>query len=124
MGIRMLTVGLVVIALAGCGGGDSDSPESGAQTAVEDFVEALANKDFSLACGHFTPELKDQLGGDRCGAALTALAAEGTLTPDVEITDVRVAGNKAAVDATISSGQGPPAEHTLQLLESGGVWRI
>lgn len=122
--VDIAIVVVVVLLVTGGGGGGDSTPRSAARATVEEFVDDLGQKRFSDACGLLTDELRRQLGGNRCGEALTALAGEAGTPPTVEITDVRVAGNKAAIDAAIDTGSAVPAEHTLGLLEQAGVWRI
>jgi hypothetical protein len=116
-------VSLAVIALAGCGGNDSSTPESQAQATVEQFVGALSSQDATTACGLLTAQLQAQLGGAQCEQALGALAGQAT-APDVRVTDVRIAGNKAAVDTEKTADTGPASTQTWDLLEESGQWRI
>ena len=110
LAIAAVVAGVLVIT---GGGGSDDTPEAAVRGTVEDFVGALADQDYGAACGLLTEELRTQLGGAQCEQALVALAGQGATPPTVEITEVRVAGNKAAVDATISSGSAAPAQHSL-----------
>jgi hypothetical protein len=122
--IAIAAIVLGVVAITGGGGDGSDTPEAQVQATVDDFVNALGDQSFDTACGLLTADLRAQLGGVQCEQALVALAGQGATPPTVQITDVRIAGNKAAVDAQISSDSGSPVQHSLQLLEEDGQWRI
>jgi hypothetical protein len=116
-----LLASLAALALAaGCG--EEETPESGAQRAVEAFFAGIAGEDFESACAVVVPELLDALGGDDCAEGLGVVASG--IEPEYAITDVRVSGTKAAVDVELTGESGEVREDTIELVEDEGSWLI
>ena len=153
---RVATAGIVAAAvgLAACGGGDDDknsgvgSPKQegdrkGAETAVRDYLRALAAKNGERACSHFTPEYQRtvvdknkefarQHGADNCGELISAITAEAgpptfegqklnasTIDKLKLVATVRVGGEEQ--NATVTGAQGL---QRYELHTSGGKWLI
>jgi hypothetical protein len=153
---RVATAGIVAAAvgLAACGGGDDDknsgvgSPQQegdrkGAETAVRDYLRALAAKNGERACSHFTPEYQRtvvdknkefarQHGADNCGELISAITAEAgpptfegqklnasTIDKLKLVATVRVGGEEQ--NATVTGAQGL---QRYELHTSDGKWLI
>jgi ketosteroid isomerase-like protein len=120
---------LVAVGLgAGCGGGGG-SDEDQVREVVTAFVEAGKDRDAAEACSLLaTDQVKSVEGLGSGGSCTTVLAgifarAEDVDT-DLEIQDVRVSGDRATVDATITSAGGRPQAKSVLLVKEDGEWKI
>ncbi len=133
----LLVVGAVVVALAIANVGPfSDPPTEAdrARTALEDFFTAAHHKDYKTVCRFLTaPERSQieiraaQLAGNSTGCANVLDSPLGLVLArtEVEVTDVRVSGDLAAVDAKLRAPGVKRAQfRTYKLQEIGGKWRI
>jgi ketosteroid isomerase-like protein len=116
---------VAAVALAGCGPFGGESEEDKAGDAVTELVDARNAGDFARVCALIAEQ---QLGafekaGTTCQESLPRLAEGGTSTA-VRIDEVRVEGERATVDATVSRrGQGGRAQ-TILLVKEDGEWKV
>ncbi len=119
---------LAVLTIAGSGplaGEDTPTTEEAVTETVERFLGSLADQDYAAACELLTEEVRAQLRGGECAQVLAAVLGATTVgAPDVELTDIRISGNQAAVDALVTGESGESRESSLELLEDNGQWLI
>jgi hypothetical protein len=120
----MLAVTLALV-LAGCGsfGGKSENDQAG--DAVTSLVEARNQGEFAKVCDLIasTQLAKFKQAGTTCEKALPKLAQKGTTTT-IRIEQVRVSGDRATVDATVSHNAGAGLPQTILLLKESGDWKV
>jgi hypothetical protein len=138
---RIAAVVLVIAAAVGAlaianAGPFSDPPTDAdrARAALEDFFAAARRRDYGAACAVLTGSERSQieiraaaLAGNRIGCSNVLDSPLGTELGRmrVEIEDVRVSGNLAAVDARLRApGAKRPEYRTYKLEELGRRWRI
>lgn len=100
---------------------------SAAEEAAESYVEALREGDGDAACEMLSrgavEQLEDQADAacpDALAEAIGAEGAAGEELPDLEVTDVNVAGDVAT--ATITGG--PGGKVTNQMVRERGEWKF
>jgi ketosteroid isomerase-like protein len=133
----LLVAGAVVAALAIANVGPFSNPPTEAdraRAALEGFFTAARKRDFTRVCRILTPPERSQveiraaaLAGNRTGCASVLDSPLGTALAKtkVEITDVRVSGDLAAIDAKLRTQGVKRAQYrTYKLQELGGEWRI
>ena len=133
----LLALGAVVATLAIANVGPFSNPPTEAdraQAALEDFFAAARKRDFTAACKLLTPPERSQieiraaaLAGNRTGCAEVLDSPLGTVLAKtaVDIQDVRVSGDLAAIDAKLHTpGVKRVQYRTYKLQEQGTVWRI
>jgi ketosteroid isomerase-like protein len=113
-------------ALAG-GAGCGQTDEEHVREVTEDYIGAIANRDFAGACGLFTAAYRAELGGEAgCAQAQEDQfgGAPGS-TAELEIASVRVNGDRANVALNVSRGSGSPSPLALLMVNQGDDdWRI
>jgi len=118
-------VALMTVALAGCGpfGGKSDRTTAG--DTVTQLIEARNQGDFVKVCSLIASQqlAKFKQAGTTCERALPKLAQKGTTT-SINIDQVRVSGDRATVDATVSQNGGAGNAQTILLVKEGGDWKV
>jgi hypothetical protein len=116
---------LVALTLAGCGPFGGESEEDKAGDVVTQLIEARNSGDFATVCGLLAEQQVkgiEKASGSSCAQALSKLEAQGNAT--VRIDEVRVEGDRATVDATLSQrGQAGQAQSIL-LVKEGGDWKV
>lgn len=122
--VPFVVVGCLALGLSACGGSDSDDVKS----SLEDYNQAVANKDAGKACALLSDAAKKTIGGRSCETTLDAgfrllqpkqLAAfKGT-----EIKNIKVDGNKATATITFPKESGVP-EQTQTLVKESGEWHL
>jgi ketosteroid isomerase-like protein len=121
----VVMVTLAALVLAGCGpfGGKSDEDE--ASDTVTSLVEARNQGDFAKVCDLIatTQLARFKQAGTSCEKALPRLAQEGSTTT-IRIEQVRVSGDRATVDATVSHNAGAGRAQTILLLKEDGDWKV
>ena len=135
--VVILVLGVVVAAMAIANVGpfeEGPTEADRAQAALEDFFAAARKKDFQAACVLLTPTERRQveiraaaLAGNRtgCSHVLDSPLGLALAKTRVEVRDVRVSGDLAAIDAKLHSPGVHRAQYrTYKLQLSGGVWRI
>jgi hypothetical protein len=113
------------LAMAGCGPFGGESEEDKAADAVTELVDARNAGDFARVCQLIAEQqlASFEQAGTTCEKALPRLAAGGAAT-SVRIDEVRVDGERATVDATVSRrGQGGKAQ-TILLVKEEGDWKV
>jgi entry exclusion lipoprotein TrbK len=123
---KALLAALAAIALAGCGpvgGGKSD--EDKARDALTELIDARNQRDFAKVCSVIaSPALaKFKRAGTTCDEALPRLVPKDT-TITIRIDQVRVSGDRATVDATVSQTGGAGHAQTILLVKEAGDWKI
>ena len=121
----VVAVALITIALAGCGpfGGKSEQDKAG--DTVTQLIEARNQGDFAKVCDLIasTQLAKIKQAGTTCEKALPKVAQKGTTTT-IRVEQVRVSGDRATVDATVSHNAGAGLPQTILLLKEGGDWKV
>ena len=121
---------VAMLAPVGCslGGDDEPQPVSGpakeVAAAVERFEQAVARRDFKTICNElFTATARERAGGDEC-VAQTSSAVEGLRRPRLQIEEIRVSHDTAAVKvATEASGQARVID-SMELRKTDGRWLV
>jgi len=121
---------VAMLAPVGCslGGDDEPQPVSGpakeVAAAVERFEQAVARRDFKMICNElFTATARERAGGDEC-VAQTSSAVEGLRRPRLQIEEIRVSHDTAAVKvATEASGQARVID-SMELRKTDGRWLV
>jgi hypothetical protein len=122
--LPFVAAGGLALALAACGGSDSDDVKA----SLEDYNQAVANKDADKACELLSDAAKKTIGGRSCVTTLEAgfrllqpkqLAAfKGT-----EIKNIKVNGDKATATITFPKDSGV-SEQTQTLVKENGEWHL
>jgi len=133
----LLVLGALVVAAAIANVGPFSNPPTEAdraQAALENFFAAARAKDFATACGLLTSSERSQLENRAaelaakhigCTKVLDSPLGEVLARTKVEIQDVRVSGNLAAIDTKLRApGVARAHFRTYKLEETGDVWRI
>jgi len=122
---KVLAMALMTIALAGCGpfGGKSEQDKAG--DTVTQLIEARNQGDFVKVCSLIASQqlAKFKQAGTTCERALPKLAQKGTTT-SINIDQVRVSGDRATVDATVSQNGGAGNAQTILLVKEGADWKV
>jgi hypothetical protein len=122
---KVVAVALITIALAGCGpfGGKSEQDKAG--DTVTQLIAARNQGDFVKVCSLIASQqlAKFKQAGTTCEQALPKLARKGTTTA-INIAQVRVSGDRATVDATVSQNGGAGNAQTILLVKEGGDWKV
>ena len=136
----ILLAGIAVAALAIADVGPFSNPPSEAQRvqdSVQSFFAAAQHRDFKTACDQLTGEeqrtieqragsiaAKEGLKG--CDEILKAFLGDQLAgTRITRVSDVRVSGNQAVVEASVSSpGEKGARSTTFHLFLIGGEWKI
>jgi hypothetical protein len=119
---------LLLLALAGCGGGGDDDPGEVRQT-VRDFVEATNQRDGQRLCGELlTEEYKEKATGATGDRADEACRQQVEVTTDLKlrllsIGRTEVDGDRATVRAVIDAG-GVAAPRLFRLEREDGSWKL
>jgi hypothetical protein len=116
---------VAALALAGCGPFGGQSEEDKASDTVTELIDARNDGDFAKVCDLIAADqlAKFEQAGTTCAQALPKLAQTASTTT-IRVDDVRVSGDRATVDATISRrGQGGQAQ-TILLVKEGGDWKV
>ena len=127
------------LAAGGCGGDEEESARETVQAVVEDagtqraqetverFFAAGNERDAETICRLVTSDQALAFGrasGGDCVSGMNALfEAEDPPRTEVIIEDVRVLGNRATVDATITQG-GETRPSSLSLIQEDGDWKL
>ena len=122
---KAVAVALITIPLAGCGpfGGKSEQDKAG--DTVTQLIAARNQGDFVKVCSLIASQqlAKFKQAGTTCEQALPKLARKGTTTA-INIAQVRVSGDRATVDATVSQNGGAGNAQTILLVKEGADWKV
>ena len=128
----------LAIAGAGCGEEEDKAPREsvqalvenagteGAQATVEKFFDAGNERDAATICSLVTKDQAEAFGraaGDCVSGMKALLEAEDPPRTEVIIEDVRVRGERATVDATITQA-GETRPTSLSLIQEDGDWKL
>lgn len=126
-----LTAALALVFAAGCGGGGDPKPKpiTGPPKEVADTVKAFETateaKQFARICRDlFTQRIVEEVGGSRECPRFLRRNAEGLEQARILITNIRVQGNTAVVNAVTTADGQAPVRDTIQLLRERGRFRI
>jgi len=119
-----------MLAPIGCSIGADEEPQpvTGVPKAIAETVEQLeraaARRDYATICNElFTKTARQRAGGDDC-VSQTRSAAQDVLRPAIQIEQIAVKDDRAAVKvATTAEGQARVSD-TLELRLTGGRWLI
>jgi hypothetical protein len=91
---------------------------------VEQLERAVARRDWATVCNElFTETARKRAGGGEC-VSQTRSAVEDVLRPSIQIEQIAVRGDRAAVRvSTTAQGQARLTD-TLELRRTGGRWLI
>jgi hypothetical protein len=91
---------------------------------VDQLERAVARRDYATICDElFTETARERAGGDECESQ-TRSAAEDVLRPSIQVEEIAVRGDRAAVKvSTTAEGQARVSD-TLELRRTGGRWLI
>ncbi len=122
---KAVAVALITIALAGCGPFSGKSEQDKAGDTVTQLIEARNKGDFVKVCSLIASQqlAKFKQAGTTCEQALPKLARKGTTTA-INIAQVRVSGDRATVDATVSQNGGAGNAQTILLVKEGADWKV
>jgi ketosteroid isomerase-like protein len=115
---------IAALALAGCGPFGGSSEEDRAGDAITALIDARNKGDFATVCDLIASDqlAKFEQAGTTCEQALPKLAQD--VTTSLRIDEVRVSGDRATVDATVSRrGQAGQAS-TILLVKEGEDWKV
>ncbi|HEY8778844.1 MAG TPA: hypothetical protein VIL93_03555 [Solirubrobacterales bacterium] len=89
------------------------------------LIEARNQGDFVKVCSLIASQqlAKFKQAGTTCERALPKLAQKGTTT-SINIDQVRVSGDRATVDATVSQNGGAGNAQTILLVKEGADWKV
>lgn len=141
--LRARTLPLAVLAVAavvlpGCGGDSDDSgggggdDESQVGDVVAAYVAAVADHDGAKACGYLSKvmlaqfeEMASELKVDGCAGVMDKITGGASDTHVnrviiVEVSSVKISGNRATARMKVDSGNSSPAS----LVKESGVWKI
>lgn len=128
---RAGTVGLcgLVLAAAGCGGGEDDERTAGglareASAVVAELERAIAEGDFERICsGLLSAEVRRQAGGGECPAMLRRTSG-GLQRPRIEVRKIRIEGATAIVDVVTRAAGQAGVPDTIRLVREEGAYRV
>jgi len=122
--VAVLATLIAATALVACGDGDDD--EGAVREAVVQFVEAGNTGDFATVCDLLSDDQRAAVAasGESCAAALRAQAAGREGDTRIGVDEVRISGDRATVDATITSADGERRAQSLLLVKEDGDWKI
>jgi len=119
----------VLMAAAGCGGGDDDGPDAGglaqeASAVIDELERAIARGEFERICAELlSAEVRRQAGGGECPAMLERTSA-GVKRPRIEVKKIQIKGSTAIVQVeTVAQGQARVPD-TIRLIREAGGYRI
>ena len=108
---------------AGCGG---ESEEEQVRSTLDTFAAATAKKDYDAICDDvFSKRLVEEVRRTLpCEIALKNSDLGAAKQPKLEVTRVRVNGERATADVKSSAANQRPSQDTVELVQEDGEWRI
>lgn len=135
----LLVAGAIAAALALTDAGpfsDPPSAEERAGEAVEDFFAAGREEDFDAVCRSLTRDARGvveilgariatEKGLHGCAEILAVESGEELAGTEATVSDVRISGNRAAVDVELTAeGAKRPQPRTFELVLVNGRWKV
>jgi hypothetical protein len=122
---RIVAVVFAAIALAGCGPFGGKSAKDNARDTLQQLVDARNQRDFAKVCGLLSSDLlaKFKQAKTTCEHALTKLTPQDSTTT-LRIEQVRVSGDRATIDATVSQNAGAGNAQTILMVKEGSDWKV
>jgi hypothetical protein len=122
--LPLVAAGGLALALGACGGSDSDDVKS----SLQDYNNAVAEKDAAKACDKLSDAAKKTIGGKSCEDTLKSgfallNAKQLDAFKKTEIKNVKVSGDKATATITFPKDSGVP-DQTQTLVKEDGQWRL
>jgi hypothetical protein len=123
----LAAIALLAAPVAGCDapvvGGKSDTDAAG--DTLTELIDARNRRDFGAVCDLIAEQqlAKFRQAGTTCEKALPRVAKKDT-TITIRIEQVRVSGDRATVDATVSQTGGAGNAQTILLVKEGGDWKV
>jgi hypothetical protein len=125
--VTALALAWAAITPAACGPvGNGKSEEEKAGDTLTELIDARNQRNFAKACSVIASQTLAEIkreAGERCPKALARRApAEATIT--IRVDQVRVSGDRATIDATVSETGGAGIARTILLVKEGGDWKV
>jgi len=116
---------LIALVIGGCGPLGGESEEDKAGDTLTELVEARNQGDFATVCDLISSQdlARFDQAGVTCQETLEERFGSGSTTT-VRIEEVRVKGDRATVDATVSQTGGAGRAQTFLLLKEEGEWKF
>ena len=123
--LAVIAVLLAALALAGCGPFGGKSDEDQVRDTVDQLVTARNQSHFSDVCSLFASAQLAQFkkANTTCEKFLQQHAAPDTTTT-IRVEQVRVEGDRATVDATVSHNAGAGNAESILLVKENGDWKV
>jgi hypothetical protein len=120
-----MVLALAALASAGCGPLGSKSESDQVSDALNKLIDARNQGDYATVCDLISDQqlVKFKAAGTTCQKALPRIAQKGSTTT-IRIDQVRVSGERATVDATVSHNAGAGNAQTILLVKEGGDWKV
>jgi PBP1b-binding outer membrane lipoprotein LpoB len=121
----VIAVLLAALALAGCGPFGGKSDEDQVRETVDQLVTARNQSHFADVCSLFASAQLAQFkkANTTCEKFLQQHAAPDTTTT-IRVEQVRVEGDRATVDATVSHNAGAGNAESILLVKENGDWKV
>jgi hypothetical protein len=121
--LPFLLAASLAVGLTACGGSSSDDVKS----ALQDYNNAVADKDAGKACSLLSNQAKKTIGG-KCEATLKSgfallTAKQLSAFKATEIKNIKVSGDKATATITFPKDSGVPPQ-TQTLVKENGDWHL
>jgi hypothetical protein len=123
----VVALAVVAIAIPGCGiGGGGKSEVQRAREAITELVNAFNRHDYGTVCSLISAEqlTKIQQPGAPCRKVVAQAAPKGAAEITLRIDQVRVRGDNATVDATVSRTGGAGRAETILMVKEKGDWKF
>ena len=116
---------LAALALAGCGPFGGKSAEDQVRDTVDQLVTARNQSHFADVCSLFASAQLAQFkkAHTTCEKFLQQHASRDTTTT-IRVEQVRVQGDRATVDATVSHNAGAGNAESILLVKENGDWKV
>ena len=122
---RLFLAAIAALAIAGCGPLGGESEEEKAGDTLTELVDARNQGEFKTVCELLSAKdlARFEEAGVSCEQTLRRRFPTGTTTT-IRIEEVRVKGDRATVDATVSQTGGAGRTQTFLLLKEDGEWKF
>lgn len=121
---HLLTVLLATAVTAGGCGGESE--EEKVRAKLDQFATATAKKDYDAICDDvFSKKLVAEVRRTLpCEIALKSSDLGAAKDPKLEVSRIRVDGERATADVRSSASNQRPSQDAVELIQEEGDWRI